>query len=98
MPHELTDPQKKFRVNTSVELLALLNQYSEIQFEGIATGDELWVCYQIESESMLAHRREKVIPRLRPGISIEKVMITVLFTVWQLTALDALSQGYKYDQ
>jgi hypothetical protein len=40
VPHELSDPQKKLRVDTSVESLALLDQYSEFHFEGIATGDE----------------------------------------------------------
>jgi DNA-binding CsgD family transcriptional regulator len=38
--HQLSDPQKKFRASISVELLALLNQYSELQFEETATGDE----------------------------------------------------------
>jgi hypothetical protein len=56
-----------------VELLVLLDQYSELQFEGIATGDESWVCHFIESDLMLARRREEVIPRLRPGISIKKL-------------------------
>jgi hypothetical protein len=49
----------------------------ELQFEGIATSDESWVCYFIESDSMFARRREKVIPGPRPGISIKKIMITV---------------------
>jgi len=83
VPYQLSDPQKKFRVDTSVELFALLDQYSELQFEGIATGDESWVCYLIESDSMFARRREEVIPRLRPEISIKKVMITVFFTARQ---------------
>jgi hypothetical protein len=40
VPHQLSDPQKTFYGDTSVELLALLDQYSELQFEGIATGGE----------------------------------------------------------
>jgi hypothetical protein len=40
VPDQLFDPQKKLRIDTSLELLALLDQYSELQFEGIATGDE----------------------------------------------------------
>jgi hypothetical protein len=73
MGHRLPDLQKKLRIDTSVELLALMDQYSELQFEGIATGDESWVCYVIESDSMFARRREEVIPRLRPRISIKKL-------------------------
>jgi hypothetical protein len=69
--HQRYERQKEFRAETSVELLVLLDQYSELQFEGIATGDEPWVCYLIESESTFARRREEVIPRLRPGISMK---------------------------
>jgi hypothetical protein len=47
---------------------------------------------------MFARRREEVIPRLRPGISIKKVMILVLFTARQLIALDALPKGQKCNQ
>jgi hypothetical protein len=80
---QLSDPQKKLRVDTSIELQALLNQYSELQFEGIATGDESWVCYCIESDSMFARRCEEMIPRLGLGISIKKVMILVFFAARQ---------------
>jgi hypothetical protein len=52
-PHQLSDPQKTFRIDTSVELLALLDQYFEMQFEGIATSDESWVCYLIESDAVV---------------------------------------------
>jgi hypothetical protein len=70
-PHQLYDREKKFRVKTSVGLLALQDQYSELQFEGIATGDESCACYFIESDSMFARRREEVIPRLRPRMGRE---------------------------
>jgi hypothetical protein len=33
-------PSEKLRINTSVGLLVLLDQYSELQFEGIATNDD----------------------------------------------------------
>jgi hypothetical protein len=72
-----SDSETKFHVDTSVELLALLDQYSELQFERIATGDEPWVSYVIESDSIFARRREEMIPKFRPGISIKKVMIPV---------------------
>jgi hypothetical protein len=38
--HQLSDFQKKVPADTSAELLALLDQYSALQFDGIATGDE----------------------------------------------------------
>jgi hypothetical protein len=73
VPYQLSDPQKNCCVDTSVELLALLDQYSELQFEGIVTGDESWVCYHIESDSIFRRQREEVIRRLRPGIWIKKL-------------------------
>jgi hypothetical protein len=75
-----------------------LDQYSELQFEGIATGDESLVCYVIESNSMFARPHEEMIPRLRSGISIKKVMIPVFFTARQLIVLDYLPKGQKYNQ
>jgi hypothetical protein len=71
--YQRSKPQKKFRVDTSVEFIVLLDQYSELQFEGIAINDESWACRPIESDSMLARRREEVIPGLRLGISIKKL-------------------------
>jgi hypothetical protein len=81
-----SNSQKRFRIQRSIEVLALLDQYSELQFEGIATGNESWVCTLIESISMFACRREEVIPRLRPGISIKNVAIMVFFTARQSIA------------
>jgi hypothetical protein len=82
-PYQLSEPQKKVRVSTSIELLSLLNQYSGLQFEGIATGDEPWVCHLIESDQMFVCRREEVIPRFRSRFSIKKAMITVFVTMQQ---------------
>jgi hypothetical protein len=89
----ITRPSEKFRAETLVELQALLDQYSELQFEEITTRGKSWVCHRIESDSMLPHQPEEVIPRLRPGISIKQVMITAFFTVRQLIALNVLPQG-----
>jgi hypothetical protein len=71
---------EKASLDTSVELFALLGPYSELQFGGIATDDESWVCYTMESDSMLACRPEEIIPKLRQRISINNVMTTVFFT------------------
>jgi hypothetical protein len=39
-----------------------------------------------------------VISRLKPGISIKKVMMTVFSTARQLIVLDAFPKGQKYNQ
>jgi hypothetical protein len=73
VPHQPSERQKKLCVEASGELLTLLDLDSELQFEGIATDDESWVCYLIESDSIFGRRREEVITRLRSGISIKKL-------------------------
>jgi hypothetical protein len=93
-----SDSETTFRVDTSVELRALLDQYSELQFERIATGDESWLCDLIESNSMFVRGREEMIPRLKSGISIKKVMIPVFSTTRQLIALDDIPTGQKCNQ
>jgi hypothetical protein len=47
---------------------------------------------------MLARRREKVLPRLRPGLSIKQVMIPTFFTARQSITLDAVRKTQKYNQ
>jgi hypothetical protein len=76
-------------------LLALLDQYFELQFKGIATGDESWVYYVIGSDSRFARQPEAMIPRPRPGISIQRVVIAVIFIVRQSIPLDALPKVLK---
>jgi hypothetical protein len=74
-PHQFSEVQKKLRFETSVELLALFDQYSEFHVDGIAASDEPWFCYLIDSESLSARQSEEVTPRLRPGFSIKIVMM-----------------------
>jgi hypothetical protein len=40
LSHQWSDPQKHFHVGISLKFLALLDQHSELQFEGIAIGDK----------------------------------------------------------
>jgi hypothetical protein len=75
-----------------------LDQYCELPFEGIATGEELCACELIQSDSMFARRHQEMISRLKPGISIKKVMITTFFTARQLIKLDDLPNGKKSNQ
>jgi hypothetical protein len=96
--HQLSHAQKKARVDTSFKLFVLLDQYSELYFEGIAAGDESWVCYFIESDSMFARRRQEAIPRLRPGILIKKGLTMMFSTAQQLVSLNALLKRQKYNQ
>jgi hypothetical protein len=80
--HQPSDSQKKFRVDSSVELLALLDQYFELHFEGIAIGDESWVRCASKSGSRFARRREEMSPRLRPQSSTERERSPKMFQWW----------------
>jgi DNA-binding MarR family transcriptional regulator len=64
----LSDDQKKLRVDASRKLLFLLGMYAELDFQGIATGDEFWFQYSSYSDSMCAGSRESVVPRIRRDI------------------------------
>ena len=42
IPHSLTNPQKKLRVNSAKELLTVLLACQKINWLNIITGDQLW--------------------------------------------------------
>jgi hypothetical protein len=42
VPHSLTYAQKVARVEASIEILRILQNSEANDFDGIATGDELW--------------------------------------------------------
>jgi histone-lysine N-methyltransferase SETMAR len=45
-----------------------------------------------------AESRERVVLRIRQGISGQKIMITIFFTSTQLQVLEALPKGVKFNQ
>jgi hypothetical protein len=64
VPHLLSENEKKLRIVASRQLLSMLAMYAEHNFEGIVTGDESWFRYSSYCDSMFAHSREGVVPRL----------------------------------
>jgi hypothetical protein len=47
---------------------------------------------------MLARARDKIVPRVRPTIDSEKVMVTIFITANRFLKLADLPQGQKYNQ
>jgi hypothetical protein len=57
VPHTLSDPQQVTRVETSNELLQILNDLEADSFDGITTGNESWFHYLYESSVCLRSRQ-----------------------------------------
>jgi hypothetical protein len=89
--------REKSRIEFSRDLLQILEDHRELQFDGITTGDESWFRYLIQFDSMFVSFRDAVTPRIRPDIST-KTMLTIFFTSRKLVILDALPKGHKYSQ
>jgi histone-lysine N-methyltransferase SETMAR len=98
VPHFLSPAQKVARVEASTEMLRILHEAEENDFDGIATGDESWFRYHYPSSKMFARSPRDVIPRTRQGIGVKKTMITVFFTGRKLIVLDILPKGSRFNQ
>jgi hypothetical protein len=57
LPHSLSEAQKKSRVEFSRDVLQILEDHREMQFDEIATGNESWFRYLIHSDSRFALSR-----------------------------------------
>jgi hypothetical protein len=66
---------EKLCIDTSGEVIALHDQYFELQFHRNAMSDESWFCYLLESESMYGRLSQDITPGLIPGFLIQKVTI-----------------------
>jgi hypothetical protein len=98
VPHTLSDPQKLKRVETSADLLQILNDLQADCFDGITTGDESWFQYLYESSAMFAKSPSDVVPRTRKGIGVKKTGITIFFTHRKLLIAKDLPKGQKHNQ
>jgi histone-lysine N-methyltransferase SETMAR len=98
VPHAFSDPQKVKGVETSTELLHILNALEVDSFDGITTGDESWFQYLYESLAMFAKSPHDAIPRTRPEIGVKKLEFMVFFTKRKLLIADDLPKGQKYNQ
>jgi transposase len=98
VPHELSEDQKKFRVDQSRMPLDILQLYAEHNFEGIVTDHESWFRCSTYSDSTFAASAEDVIPRTKQNMSAKKTMIMIFFTSNRLLVLNSLSKGTKFNQ
>jgi histone-lysine N-methyltransferase SETMAR len=98
MPHSLDDAQKNHRTPAAIEMLALLREREEVEFDGLVTGDESWFIDHSELRAMFAPAREKVPPYVQTQLGVQKVMIKVFFTTRMLSVLEPLLKGAKFNQ
>jgi hypothetical protein len=76
----------------------LLRGRQAYDFDGIATGNELWFCYHYKSREMFAASREKVTPFVQTQLKVEKVVVTVFCTSTTLIISEGLPKGRKFNQ
>jgi histone-lysine N-methyltransferase SETMAR len=98
VPHSLTPAQKVPRVDTSIEMLRILQESEANDFDGVTTGDESWFQYIYPSSEMFARSPADGIPRTRQALCAKKIMITLFFTARKLIVLDVMPKGWKYNQ
>jgi hypothetical protein len=77
MTHTLFDRQKVKRVEASTELVQIFNDLEADSFDGITTGDELWLQCLYESSAMFVKSPRDVISRRKKEIGWRKIMFTV---------------------
>lgn len=98
VPYELSDENKKCRVECANGILEELRNDAQNNYEHICTGDESWYIWLNQSSSMFAQSREKVDLRIRQTISSKKTLITIFFTGTNLIAIDDLPKGRRFTQ
>ena len=52
IPHELTDANKKSRVEGAANMLSAIKNLSSRQRANVVTGDETWICFENPRKSM----------------------------------------------
>jgi hypothetical protein len=97
IPHTLTDDLKRQRVETSIELLRILENDRVNGFENICSGDESWFRMQYFHSAQWAPNRESVAQRVLPNIQTKKRMFTIFFTGISCICINMLPQGMKYN-
>jgi hypothetical protein len=88
--YELSEVQKKCRVDQSGRFLDMLWLYTEQNFEGMATGDKSWFLCITDADSVFAVSAVEVVPRTNPIIYAKKTIVTIFFTSAGLLVLNCL--------
>jgi transposase len=98
VPHLLDDAQKNHQILAAIEMLALLREREEVEFDGLVTGDQFWFIYHYEPRAIFVPAREKVPPYVRTQLRVQKVMITVFVTMKMLSVLVPLPKRAPVNQ
>jgi hypothetical protein len=78
--HFLRNTQKVNRVETSEEMLRILQSSKTANFDGITMGNESWFQYVCPSSEMFARSPANAIPRVRQSLGAKETMIKLFFT------------------
>jgi hypothetical protein len=97
IPHSLEDDQKRSRVELSEELLEILQQDRQNNFEHILTGDESWFFLQYFHHSCWSANPEEVPEIPRQEIHSEKWLISIIWRGTGVKSLLSVPKGLKYN-
>jgi histone-lysine N-methyltransferase SETMAR len=98
VPHSLSPAQKVAHVDTSIEMVRILQESERDDFDGVATDNESWFQYIYQSSEMFARSLADVIPRIQQAIGAKKIMMTMFFTGRRLIMLAIIPRGGQYNQ
>jgi transposase len=97
VPHTLNADQKNERMSLSSQLLAILQQEQQIEFERVLTGDESWFFLYYPPDSAWAVSRDALPERVKQTIDTEKCLISVFWSVNAIHSLVDVPKGMKYN-
>jgi hypothetical protein len=73
IPHSLSDAQKVARVEGAKEMLKIVQESETNDFDGISTGEKLWLQHTTASPKMFARSAAYIIPRTRQAVGAKKL-------------------------
>ena len=102
IPHELTDAQKRDRVNWSKMMIRIFRNGQSRRVHDIVTGDETWICFRkpkTKQENMSWTFENQPPPTaLRPSRWVKKRMFAFFFRKSGFVAKKMLNQKEKADK
>lgn len=97
IPHSLDNAQKRNRVETTKELLKILNASKHEGFKNIVTGDQKWFTLYYANNGAWIESDQNPPQMIDDHISIKKVMVTIIWGVFGFYVVDFKPPNISYD-
>jgi len=97
IPHSLTDPQKKSRVEGAKELLSVLLKCQKENWRNIITGDSSWFSFSYGVDGAWLDEGENPLEHECGGIYTTKIMVTIIWGVNGIYLIDFLPDDESFN-